>query len=175
MRKKKLHIEREEEYLNKFGPSYMRKSETMEGNDNQVVQRLKAYLGRELTDGLSPFGNWLRGTFRKVEEGSLTIEFTIREDMSNPIKILHGGVTAAIMDDTMGMTVASLGRDTFYTTVNLSIDYLSSAKIGDTITASTKINREGKNIVNVDCLIVNAEGKILAKGTSNLIKTTIPK
>lgn len=147
----------------------------MEKSPNIVMQRLQYYINRELTDGISPFGNWLRGTFRKVEEGSLVIEFKVREDMTNPVSILHGGVTAAIMDDTMGMTVASLGRDTFYTTVNLAIDFLSSAKAGETITASTKINREGKNIVNVDCLIVNAEGKILAKGTSNLIRTTIPK
>lgn len=147
----------------------------MEAIDNQIVQRLKSYLGREISDGVSPFGNWLRGTFRKVEEGSLIIDFRVRDDMSNPIKILHGGVTAAIMDDTMGMTVASLGRDTFYTTINIAIDYLSGAKIGELITATSKINREGRNIVNVDCVIINEEGKIIAKGTSNLMKTSIPK
>jgi acyl-coenzyme A thioesterase PaaI-like protein len=71
--------------------------------------------------------------------------------------------------------VACLGGDTFFTTLNLSIDYLSGARIGDVITATTHINREGKNIVNIDCVITNAEGKLLSKGTSNLIKTTIPK
>jgi acyl-coenzyme A thioesterase 13 len=147
----------------------------MEDSDNEILRRLKSRLGKELTESPSPFGNWLRGTLRKVERGALSIEFTVRKEMTNPIQILHGGMTAAIMDDTMGMTVASLGSDVFYTTVNLSIDFLSSAKTGEIITATTRINREGKNIVNLDCVIVNAEGKLLAKGTSNLIKTTIPK
>ncbi len=143
--------------------------------ENVVLQRLKDHIGKELSDSPSPFGSWLKGTVRAVEIGSLTIEFTVRKEMTNPAHILHGGATAAIMDDVMGMTVASLGHDSFFATVNLSIDYLSSAKVGDIITATSKINREGKHIVNIDCVIVNQDGKILSKATSNLFKTMIPK
>ena len=143
--------------------------------ENEVLNRLRDNIGKELTNSPSPLGSWLKGTIRKVEHGSLTIEFKVREDMTNTARILHGGATAAIMDDTMGMTVASLGHESFFATVNLSIDYLSSANIGDIITATTKINREGRHIVNIDCVIVNAKGKLLSKGTSNLFKTVIPK
>ena len=147
----------------------------MEIEENEVVKRLKAHIGKELSNSPSPFGAWLRGTLRKVEPGSLTIDFTVRRDMTNTALSLHGGATAAMIDDTMGMTVACLGADTFYTTINLSVDYLSAAQIGDVITVTTHINREGKNIVNIDCMVTHQEGKLIAKATSNLIKTAIPK
>ncbi len=147
----------------------------MEVIENEVIKRLKANIGKDLSKSPSAFGAWLRGTLRKVEPGSLTIEFTVRKDMTNTAETLHGGATAAMIDDIMGMTVACLETDTFFTTINLSVDYLSAARIGEVVTATTRINREGKNIVNIDCVVVNAEGKLIAKGTSNLIKTTIPK
>jgi acyl-coenzyme A thioesterase 13 len=116
---------------------------------------------------------WLNGTLRDAREGSITIEFVVREEMTNPMGILHGGITAAIMDDVIGTTVYSLGREYFYTSVNLVIDYLASAQKGETITASAQIIRAGKTIVNAQCEITNAEGKVLARGTSNLLTTSI--
>lgn len=142
---------------------------------NEVLAKLQARLGKNLSDSPSPFGAWLNGIVRKAELGVLEIEFTVRKEMTNSAQIMHGGAIAAIMDDTMGMTVACLGHDTFFTTVNLSLDYLSSAKEGDVIIAKTKINREGRHIVNIECEIVTLEGKLLSKGMSNLFKTSIPK
>ena len=147
----------------------------MKTNENEVLTKLKAHLGKDLSDSPSPFGAWLNGIVRKAELGALEIEFIVRKEMTNTAHIMHGGSIAAIMDDTMGMTVASLGHETFFTTVNLSIDYLSSAKEGDVILAKTKINREGRHIVNIECEIVTPEGKLLSKGMSNLFKTSIPK
>jgi acyl-coenzyme A thioesterase 13 len=147
----------------------------MNTNENEVLTKLKAHLNKNLSDSPSPFGAWLNGILRKVELGTLEIEFVVRKEMTNTAHIMHGGAIAAIMDDTMGMTVASLGHDTFFTTLNLSIDYLSSAKEGDVIIAKTKINREGRHIVNIECEIVTPEGKLLSKGMSNLFKTSIPK
>lgn len=142
---------------------------------NKILTQLQARLGKELSDSPSGLGRWLRGTLRNVEKGALTIDFDIREEMTNPIHILHGGALAAIMDEVMGMTAATLDKDTFYTSINLVIDFLSSGKPGETITARSRIVREGKNIVNTECIITNADGKLLAKGTSNLIRTEIPK
>lgn len=147
----------------------------MEVVDNEVVRRLKSHIGKEFNSSPSALGAWLKGTIRKVEPGSLTIEFVVRDEMTNTAKTLHGGATAAIIDDIIGMTVECLGRETFFTTINLSIDYLSAAKIGETITATSQIHREGKNIVNASCVITNAAGKTLSKGTSNLILTNFPK
>ena len=140
-----------------------------------VVDRLKKYLGKTITDNPSLFGRWLNGTLLEVEKGSMTFSFEVRPDMTNGLGTLHGGVTSGIMDEVMGLTVATYGYENFYVTVTLNIDYLSGAKAGDKVIAVSKTIREGRNIANVNCEIKHLDGKIIARGTSNLIKTEIKK
>lgn len=142
---------------------------------SSTFERLHSQIGKTLVNSPSAIGRWLAGTLKAVEPGSLTIEFVVREDMTNAMLTLHGGTTAAIIDDTIGMTASSLGGDTFYVTISLNIDYLSSGKIGDVLIAKTRTVREGNNIVNIECSLTNSAGKLLAKGTSNLAKSQIPK
>jgi len=73
----------------------------------------------------------------------------------------------------MGMTVYMLGRESFYTTVNLSIDYLSPAKTGDTLLVKSKITRAGKTVIHITCEIHSTDHKIVAKCTSNMVVTGV--
>lgn len=139
-----------------------------------TIAEMQSFVGQEMSEGPSPVGRWLRGTLRKVEEGSVTAEFTVRPEMTNPVGILHGGMIAAIMDDLIGMTVHVLnGMESFFTSINLSIDYLSSAKEGEVVTATTKIVRQGATITHAECHLYNAKGKLLAKGTTNLLRVNM--
>ena len=138
-----------------------------------ALEALRAKIDESMHSSPSPVGRWLNGTLRVVEEGSLTIEFVVREDMTNPVGILHGGIAAAMMDEVLGITVYSLGHENFYTTVNLHIDYLSSARMGETVRVQSHIIRKGRNIVHADCRMTNPEGKLLAKATTNMLETTI--
>ncbi|MFD1144847.1 PaaI family thioesterase [Larkinella insperata] len=132
----------------------------------------QSLIDQDMEQSPSPLGRWLNGTLRAVEEGSLTIEYTVREDMTNPMQILHGGATAAIIDDLIGITVFVLNREYVYTSVNLSIDYLHSAQLGDIITAQSRVLRAGKNIIHAECLITDEDGRIIAKAASNLVQTS---
>lgn len=140
------------------------------------IETLKNQIGKNATEfSPSPYGHWLNGKLLAVEAGSLQMSYLIRKDMTNPMGILHGGVTAGIMDDLIGMTIgATLDLEFFFTSVNLNIDYLSAGKIGETIIATTKINRQGKQIINAEAVISNESGKILAKATTNLASTPFP-
>lgn len=141
---------------------------------NQVLDYFIANIGKNAAE-MSPsaLGRWLNGKLIAVEEGSLTVEFVVREEMTNPGKIMHGGVSASMMDDVMGMTVFSLGRESFYSTINLSVDYLLPAKVGDAVYVKSKVIRAGKTVINMECEIRNSEHKIVAKCTSNLVTTGI--
>ena len=91
--------------------------------------------------------------------------------MTNPIGTLHGGVTAAIIDDVIGATMYSFNEDGFYTTVNNVIDYFASAREGDTIIANTSIIKKGRQMVNAQCEVWNADKtRLIARGYSNLLK-----
>lgn len=133
----------------------------------------RSRLGQALSQASpSPLGHWLNGTLVGAEEGSLTVEHLIRDEFCNPGGILHGGTASAMMDDVMGMTVFSLGLDAFYSSINLSVDFLWSAKPGEILTVKSSIIRQGRKIVNAACEIRNAENVLIAKATSNLVTTT---
>lgn len=137
--------------------------------------RLNALLnetGKHLSTSISPVGRWLNGKLIDAKEGSLLVEFVVRQDMTNPMGVLHGGIAATILDDVVGMMVYVLGRDFAYTSVNLNCDFLHAARLGDVLLASGKVIRAGKNIIHVEGVITNQEDKIVAKCTSNLIQTS---
>ena len=135
---------------------------------------MQARVGQSFGQTASPVARWLDGTLLAAEAGGLTVSFVVREEMTNPMGILHGGISATMMDDVLGATVFSLGSEFFYTTVNLNADYLGSARAGETITVTTHVVRQGRNVVHAEAKIHNAAGKLLVKSTSNLLVTSIP-
>lgn len=140
---------------------------------NPVLHFFQSQIGKSVDQSASSLGNWLNGTFVDVKEGEMTLSFIIRKDMTNPVGILHGGAASAIIDEVIGMTVYTLGKEFVYVTVSLTVDFLDNAKEGETIYAKARVIRNGKTLVNVECQLVNEQGKILAKGTSNLVVTSI--
>lgn len=136
--------------------------------------QLKANIGIEVENSPSPFMNWLRPVMVSVEEGTLIFQHTIRKEMTNPFGTLHGGVTAAIIDDAIGATLIAYEEPNFYISVNLVIDYLSAAREGDIILAVTSITKKGSQVVNAQCEVWNADRtRLIAKGYTNLLKTEI--
>jgi len=140
------------------------------------LQVLQDHINREFTASPSPFMLWMRPIVLAAEEGTVTFKYMIREEMSNPIQSLHGGVTAAIADDCIGATMFSLNEETFYTTINLVVDYFAPAHVSDTILAKTLIIKKGRQMVNAQCEIWNADQtRLIARATSNLFKTNVVK
>ena len=138
---------------------------------NKALDLFQSYIGKDSSKSISPLMRWLNPTMLSVSDGELDFSYLIREEMTNPMSILHGGTTTAIIDDDVGAAVYSLGKPNWYTTVNLAVDYFASAKVGDTIIAQTSITKNGNQIVNTACEIWNADKtRMIAKGHSNLIK-----
>lgn len=45
--------------------------------------------------------------------------------MTNPVGMLHGGVTSAMIDDCMGVNFFILGLEYFYATINLHVEFFN--------------------------------------------------
>lgn len=135
------------------------------------LAQLQQFIGKEFDQSPSPFMKWLNPIIIAAEEGHLEFRYTVRPEWLNPIGNLHGGVTAAIIDDIIGATMFSLNENSFVTTINNVIDYFSTAKENDNIVAKTKIIKRGRQFVNAQCEIWNADKtRLIARGTSNLFK-----
>ncbi|WP_343532226.1 PaaI family thioesterase [Pedobacter sp.] len=141
-----------------------------------ALEAMRSYIGKEFDRSPSPFMRWLRPMVVSVEKGSLEFKYVIRNEWLNPMERLHGGVTAAIIDDMLGATMFSLDEPFYYTTINNTIDYFSVAQENDEITAKTKIIKKGRQFIHAECEIWGRKGtRLIARGTSNLFKTQIKK
>ena len=136
---------------------------------------MNANLNKKIADGNpNPITTWLDGTLIKASVGSITAEFTVREDQCNHAQVMHGGIISTMLDEIMGMTLITVEIEHLYVTINLHVDFLFGAKAGEKVTAVSEVFRVGKKIANVEAKLYNAEGKLLAKGSSNLAATSIP-
>jgi acyl-coenzyme A thioesterase 13 len=141
---------------------------------NPMVAGLSAAIGlADVWAAGPPFTRWLGGVLRAVEVGAIAMEFTVREEMTNPVGFLHGGVQCAIMDDAIGLAGATLGDEKFLLSVNLTVDYLSKAKVGERVIADARIVREGRKVVNAECRLTSSDGRLISRGTSNLLRSQV--
>jgi uncharacterized protein (TIGR00369 family) len=73
----------------------------------------------------------------------------------------------------MGAASFTLGRPTGYATINMNVDYLMPAKVGDVIYGVGKVLRAGKTVLHIESKLINADNKVIAKATSNMIATSV--
>jgi acyl-coenzyme A thioesterase 13 len=137
---------------------------------NQTVQFFKTQIGKIIDQSPSPVGNWLQAILIEVEEGSISADVKVRKEMTNPVRTLHGGMIAAIADEMIGATIATLELPHVYVSVNLHTDFLFPVKEGETVRAKSEIIRRGKNIIHTECRIYNSDNKLVAKSSANNIK-----
>ncbi len=142
---------------------------------NPTVTFLQSQIGKTTEKSPSPVGAWLRGTLTEAEEGKIIVEYTIRPEMCNPAAMLHGGSIALICDEMIGIAVSSLHLPEFFTTININVDFLYGVKCGETVKAVSEIVRWGKNIINAECRVFDSAQRMLAKSSSNLIRTSSEK
>ena len=140
-------------------------------NQNQSLAYFRNLIGEKLDQTPSMAGNWLGGTLLEVEKGYMKVGYEVSPEMCNPAKILHGGIASLMMDDVIGMANFAAGSEYLMTSINLNVDFLSSAQIGDKLEVSAKLVRTGANLNHWEAVITKDSGKLVAKASSNMIKT----
>jgi acyl-coenzyme A thioesterase 13 len=141
--------------------------------DNLFLRTYKKLIGQKIDKSPSKAGNWLGGMLLSAEYGSLVMEYEVREEMCNPGHILHGGVASLMLDDVIGAANYITGNEFLMTSINLNVDFLSSARAGEKLKVNAELVREGRNVNHWKAEILNDEGKIIAKASSNLIVTQV--
>lgn len=101
-----------------------------------------------------------------VELDKAVISITMRDDLRQPSGVLHGGVTATLIDTAMAFAVRTrLAAADATATIDLTIHYLRPHITGS-CTCTAIIVRAGKRIFTVSADVVNEEGKLIATGLS---------
>ena len=138
-------------------------------SNNPIQAHFKAQIGAEVAVTPPGFSEWLQFKMIEVEDDSIVIEVKIRPEMCNPVGTLHGGIHTAILDEVIGMTVAAMGNDTHFVSLNMTTDYLRSAKAGECVTATSKVIKKGRKACHLTAQLTNSDGKDLSRATQNMI------
>ena len=101
-----------------------------------------------------------------LQPGLASISIDMRDDLRQPSGVLHGGVTASLIDTAMAFAVRTrLGVTEATATIDLTVHYLRPHLSGR-FTCTAKIVRAGKRIFTVSADVVNEEGKHIATAVS---------
>lgn len=113
-----------------------------------------------------PFAKLIGMKLVDLDLDTASIAIEMRDDLRQPSGVLHGGVTATLIDTTMAFAVRTrLPIDGATATIDLTVHYLRPHLDG-TFVCTAKIVRAGKRIFTVAADVENAAGKLIATGLS---------
>jgi uncharacterized protein (TIGR00369 family) len=101
-----------------------------------------------------------------LQPGQAAISIEMRDDLRQPSGVLHGGVTATLIDTAMAFAVRTrlaIGEAT--ATIDLTIHYVRPHLDG-TFICTARVVRAGKRIFTVSADVHNQDGKLIATGLS---------
>ena len=135
-----------------------------------VLEFFRSQVGKGPWKTASPMTHWLGWVMRRADPGEVVLEFRVTEPMVNGLGVAHGGALAAMLDALLGGAAATLEDEAGILSLGLYVDFLRKAPLGAVLTGTGRVVREGGTIVNVTGDIVDEEGKIVCRGTANIIK-----
>lgn len=141
----------------------------MSQEPNERVQLISKMIGTDPKFWPFPIPKNLNAELVEIQEGYIKYRTVVQKDWLNPLQIMHGGIMVTLMDEAMGCCGYSLNKEHGFATINLTADFLASAKEGDTIFIYGKIEKIGRQLIHASSYIEHENGKIVAKSTSNLL------
>jgi uncharacterized protein (TIGR00369 family) len=93
--------------------------------------------------------------FSRRRHDGVNLFFEVRAAHCNSRGYLHGGVLAALCDNVMGLSLGAVlnNAKANIVTINLALDYLGSARIGDAVLVEPRVIRAGSAIGVCDALV----------------------
>jgi len=105
----------------------------------------------------------------KHADGLVRLGLRIEERHANPNGTCHGGMlmTMADMQLVMGV-IHQCGVNTFLPTINLTMDFIAPARIGDWIQGKTDIHRRTRRMAFASCLFETDAGQVVFRANGIL-------
>ena len=127
---------------------------------------------KDLYDKLMVFGNdqepFLTHNFMRttdLDDGTATVTLPMHTESLNRWGGAHGGILFSLCDVAMGMAIMTL-RQEMVVTVNATIDYLSTAAAGSTLTTVGKVDRLGGKLAFCSAEMTDETGKVIVEGVN---------
>ena len=133
-------------------------------------KRLEAHVEKTLYENNVVQKDSLNGLMRgeaagcSYEDMQLTFAFPIQPWQANRVGRLHGGMICSAFDLTIAAMARFCARENFAPTVNLDVNYIRPANVGDKLLVTAKATAVGRRIIQLT-------GEARAESTGKLVAT----
>ena len=138
--------------------------------ENNAITAEQRDLAAKVLHGL-PFAKLMGMQLVDLQLDMATIKIDMRDDLRHPGGILHGGVTATLIDTAMAYAVRTrVAPEERTATIDLTVHYLRPHTDG-TFACTAKVVRAGKRIFTVSADVYNESGDQIATAISTYTRT----
>jgi len=136
-------------------------------NETQIPEGFERHFRQSpLTDPWEPI-------YSKLTPDALILGLWLAAPHTNARGFVHGGLIAALADKAMGHSCGHKLRGAHsLVTVSMSIDFISSAQIGQWLTVETDVIKTGSTLCFAQCF-VKADGIVIARANGTF--RVVPK
>ena len=117
----------------------------------------------------------LKARFYELENGELAGIFTpLPEHQSYPGR-LHGGISSALLDETIGRAINTTQPDAWGVTVELTVKFRKPVPLDEDVRAVARITRDRGRLFEGSGEILLADGTVAVSATGRYMKLPIDK
>jgi uncharacterized protein (TIGR00369 family) len=122
------------------------------------------------TAGRMPFLEHLGVRILEAAHGRGRLEVVVRAEHLRDVGILHGGMTATLLDSVMGMSAASVAPAGHYVvTVQLNMNFIRPAWEGEHLVATGEVTHSGRQTAVARAEIRTAAGILVSSGSATFL------
>jgi acyl-coenzyme A thioesterase PaaI-like protein len=115
----------------------------------------------------------LHGRFFLLDNGELCGVFTPRQEHQGYPGRLHGGIIAALLDETIGRAINTAHEDTWGVTVKFSMRLRQPVPLGREVKVVGRITRDTARVFEGTGEIILEDGTVAAEGEGTYVKLPV--
>jgi uncharacterized protein (TIGR00369 family) len=111
-----------------------------------------------------------------VANGTVRVAYDTTQTLSNRYGAVHGGMTAAMMDDVIALAAGlTIEWGQITPTLEMKVSYLAQAKPGSRLIAEARTVRRGGTVIFLDADLKDEAGKLIATASSTVMISPVKR
>ena len=111
-----------------------------------------------------------------TQKGSVTVAYNTGEALSNRYGAIHGGMTAAMLDDAISLAAGlTIGWGQITPTLEMKVSYIKQGIPGARLVAVAQTVRRGASIIFLEADLKSEDGTLVATASSTVTITPLKR
>jgi len=117
----------------------------------------------------------LKGRFYNLENGKLAALFQLGDEFQSYPQRLHGGITAAILDETLGRSILVAEPDCWAVTAELTIRYKKPVPLNVPLKILAEVTENNRRLFRSSGLLILPDGEVAATAAGTYMKQSLER